>query len=107
MVAPRTVLPKSSLPKAALSKGAATNYSLPKQKRMTRGRWAALVSVLLIVGLAAAWLMGLFGPDPRLAELRDLRAKAEDQTLSEKDRRAVFDEMRKKWQELPEDVRQK
>lgn len=107
MVAPRTVLPKTSLPKAALAKRVAPSYSLPKQKRMTRGRWAALISVLLIVGLGAAWLMGLFGPDPRLAELRDLRAKADDQSLSEKDRRALFDEMRKKWQELPEDVRQK
>jgi hypothetical protein len=107
MVAPRTVLPKTSLPKAALAKRAAPSYSLPKQKRMTRGRWAALISVLLIVGLGAAWLMGMFGPDPRLAELRDLRAKAENQSLSEKDRRALFDEMRKKWQELPEDVRQK
>jgi hypothetical protein len=107
MVAPRTVLPKTSLPKAALAKRAAPSYSLPKEKRMTRGRWAALISVLLIVGLGAAWLMGLFGPDPRLAELSDLRAKADDKSLSDKDRRALFDEMRKKWQELPEDVRQK
>jgi hypothetical protein len=72
---------------------------------MTRGRWAALVSLLLVIVLGAAWLMGLFGPDPRLAELRDLRAKADDQSLSEPDRRAARDEMRKKWQELPEDVR--
>src|SRR5438445_7298810 len=100
MVAPRTVLPKSSLPKAALSKGAATNYALPKEKRMTRGRWAALVAVLLIVGLGAAWLMGLIGPDYRLAELTDQRAKIGDKSLSENDRRAVFDDMRKKWQSL-------
>jgi hypothetical protein len=107
MVAPRTVLPKSSLPKAALAKRAAPNYSLPKQNRMTRGRWAALISVLLIVGLGAAWLMGLFGFESRLAELSDQRARIADKSLSDNDRRAIFDEMRKKWQALPEDVRQK
>src|SRR5258708_28095876 len=107
MVAPRTVLPKTSLPKAALAQRAASNYSLPKQKRMTRGRWAALISVLLIVGLGAAWLMGLFGPDFRLAELRDQRARVADKSLSENDRRALFDEMRHNWKALPADARQK
>jgi hypothetical protein len=105
MVAPRMTLPKTSLPKAALAKRSAVSYALPKQKRMTRGRWIAAIAVLLFIGLGAAWFTGLIGSDPRLAEIRDLRERSQDQSLSEQDRRAARDEMVKKWQELPEDVR--
>src|SRR5438105_640515 len=105
MVAPRITLPKTSLPKAALAKRTAVSYALPKQKRMTRGRWIAAIAILLFIGLGAAWFTGLIGSDPRLAEIRDLRERSQDQSLSEQDRRAARDEMFKKWQELPEDVR--
>jgi hypothetical protein len=112
MIAPKRVLPKTSLPKAALAqRRAAPDYNNlpkgPKKPLMTRGRVIALIAMLMITCVAAAWFTGLIGPDPRLAEIRDLQAKLGDQSLSDKDRRATFDEIRKKMDELPEDVRQK
>ena len=40
------------------------------------GRWLAAVGVLVALGLLAAWLLGWFGAavDPRVAEIRQLRA---------------------------------
>jgi hypothetical protein len=112
MIAPKRVLPNTSLPKAALAqRRAAADYNNlpkgPKKPLMTRGRVIALIAMLMITCVAAAWFTGLIGPDPRLAEIRDLQAKLGDQSLSDKDRRATFDEIRKKMDELPESVRQK
>lgn len=112
MIAPKRVLPKTSLPKAALAQRKAPSYNnLPKEPKnlpkgpkkplMTRGRVIALIAVLMITCVAAAWF--LFGPEPPLAEVRDLRAKLGDKSLSENDLRATFDELRR----LPEGVRRK
>lgn len=105
MIAPKRVLPKSSLPKAALAQRKTPTYNNlpkgPKKPLVTRGRVIALIAVLMITCVAAAWF--LFGPDPPLAEVRDLRAKLGDKSLSENDRRATFEELRK----LPDGVRRK
>lgn len=105
MIAPKRVLPKTSLPKAALAQRKTPSYDNlpkgPKKPLMTRGRVIALIALLMITCVAAAWF--LFGPDPPLAEVRDLRAKLGDKSLSEKDLRATFEELRN----LPEGVRRK
>jgi len=112
MIAPKRVLPKTSLPKAALAaQRKAPDYKNlpkgPKKPLMTRGRAIGLIVLLMITCLGAAWFTGLIGPDSRLAEIRDLQAKLGDQSLSDKDRRAVFEEMRTKMDALPEDARRK
>jgi hypothetical protein len=107
MVTPKSVLRTTSLPKAALAQRAAKNYALPKGKRMTRGRWVALITILALTGLGAAWCSGWFGPDPRMAEIRDLREKLGDQSLTEAQRRATWQELGQKMRDLPEDMRRK
>jgi hypothetical protein len=86
----------------------AATYVLPKkQKRVTKGRLIFVAVAVLLVGLGIAWAAGLFGSDPRIAEIKDLQAKMADPSLSEKDRRAVMGEMFQKMGTLPEDMRSK
>src|SRR6266700_3514936 len=87
----------------------APKRDLPKGKKplMTRGRAIALIALLMLTFVGAVLFTGLIGLDPRLAGIRDLQTKLGDQSLSDKDRRATFDEMRKKLVELPDNLRQK
>ncbi|HEV2971761.1 MAG TPA: hypothetical protein VGY55_17435 [Pirellulales bacterium] len=78
-----------------------------KKKRMTKGRWILLASALVLGGIGVAWAAGYFGPDSRLAELKELQAKIADPLLSDQDKRAFGTEMRKKVESLPQNLQQK
>jgi hypothetical protein len=106
MVAPR-ILPTTSLPKAALAKRAAKSYAVPKQNRMTRGRWITAIAVLMLICVGVAWCAGWIGPDPRLAEVRSLQEKLGDRSLTEDQRRVTFQELGQKMRDLPENLRRK
>ncbi|HEV2969367.1 MAG TPA: hypothetical protein VGY55_05195 [Pirellulales bacterium] len=82
-------------------------YDLPKKKRMTKGRWALLVTLVLLIGVGMAWAFGVFDSDPRLAELRALGEKMSDPKLADKDRFALMGEAMKKMQELPPEMQKK
>lgn len=115
MMTNKPPLRKSSMPKAALAKSAAKSPAFKRsgpggssgKPLMNRGRWVALVLVLLFCGVGAAWATGLIGPDPRLSEIRDLRARMADPSLSDDERSTLRGEMRKKMQDLPDDLRMK
>jgi hypothetical protein len=72
---------------------------------MTRGRWIAVTVTLLLIAFTVAWFTGLIGPDRRLSAIQDLQAKLGDQSLSPEEKRATWEELGKKLQELPEDLR--
>jgi len=90
------------------------NYSWPKRKKPTAVvekpkrrylRWVVGSVVILLGGLGIAWATGVFDPDPRLAELRNLRAQMADDSLTDAQRQALRDQLRQKFDGLPEDLR--
>jgi hypothetical protein len=100
MISPSRTLPNRRV--ASIAK-----YDLPKKKRMTKGRWALLATLMVLIGVGVAWAFGYFDSDPRLAELRKLGEKMMDPKLADKDRFALMGEAMKKMQELPPDMQKK
>jgi hypothetical protein len=62
---------------------------MPKQR--SKKRWAILAAIMLLLGAGIAYAMGFIGPHKSMAALRE---KLKDPTLSEDDRRAVWQQMR-------------
>jgi hypothetical protein len=60
-------------------------------KQRSKKRWAILAAIMLLLGVGIAFAMGFLGPHKSMAELRE---KLKDPTLSEDDRRAVWQQMR-------------
>ncbi len=112
-------LPTTSLPKSALSRATHPNVGPaktgPKPAGKTPGRRSSVpinkkrgiaIAATFIVMLAGfAWYMNWIGPDRRLSAIRHLQAKLGDESLSAEERKAAGEELGKRMQELPDDLR--
>jgi len=62
-------------------------------------------SIVGIIGLTGAWLLGWFSGNRALAEVQQMQTKLADPNLKDDERRAITDEMRAKMSSLSPDAR--
>ena len=99
------------------ARGKSRGYVPPEEKQASgsAGRWIGLVAALLVIGLAGAWAMGLFGrrADARIVEIQKISEEMSKQMASggpqnEEEAKAFVQsmgQMREKVEALPEKLR--
>ncbi len=99
------------------ARGKSRGYVPPEEKQASgsAGRWIGLVAALLVIGLAGAWALGLFGrrADARIVEIQKISEEMSKQMASggpqnEEEAKAFVQSMgqiREKVEALPEELR--
>ena len=99
------------------ARGKSRGYVPPEEKQASgsAGRWIGLVAALLVLGLAGAWALGLFGrrTDARIVEIQKISEEMTKQMASggpqnEEEAKAFVQsmgQMREKVEALPEELR--
>jgi hypothetical protein len=99
------------------ARGTSRGYVPPEEKKASgsAGRWIGLLTALLVLGLAGAWALGLFGrrTDARIVEIQKISEEMTKQMASggpqnEEEAKAFVQsmgQMREKVEALPEELR--
>jgi hypothetical protein len=93
------------LTRRIVSRPAAKTLS-SRTKRMTKGRWLALVAILF-AGAGLVWVIGHFWKDTRMADVIELQEKLLDPSLSAEDRQSVQDQVHQRMQSLMPELQKK
>lgn len=75
---------------------------------MTKRNWIIVSLVLVCTLTLGAWAYGMFSPNPQVAAIQELRSKLDSpdaKKMPREERHKLRAELRKKFEELPEDQR--